>query len=88
MHSQIFIVHSKCVVNYFFCKGISGPPKKAKCCQVLPELLAPLRTRTSCGYLSTVDFPIGGHVNVLSDYEETGPEKKLNTVTAVMSLIC
>ena len=26
---------------------------------------------------STVDFPIGGHVNVLSDYKETGPEKKL-----------
>ena len=25
---------------------------------------------------STVDFPIGGHVNVLSDYKETGPEKK------------
>ena len=24
---------------------------------------------------STVDFPIGGHVNVLSDYKETGPEK-------------
>ena len=23
---------------------------------------------------STVDFPIGGHVNVLSDYKETGPE--------------
>ena len=38
----------------------------------------------SCVYLvlaqpysaqSTVDFPIGGHVNVLSDYKETGPEK-------------
>ena len=26
---------------------------------------------------STVDFPIGGHVNVLSDYKETGPEKKI-----------
>ena len=25
---------------------------------------------------STVDFPFGGHVNVLSDYKETGPEKK------------
>ena len=24
---------------------------------------------------STVDFPIGCHVNVLSDYKETGPEK-------------
>ena len=23
----------------------------------------------------TVDVPIGGHVNVLSDYKETGPEK-------------
>ena len=23
---------------------------------------------------STVDFPMGGHVNVLSDYKETGPE--------------
>ena len=23
---------------------------------------------------STVDFHIGGHVNVLSDYKETGPE--------------
>ena len=39
---------------------------------------------------STVDFPIGSHVNVLSDYKETGPEKKkkINTVTAIMSLIC
>ena len=25
---------------------------------------------------STVDFPIGGHVNVLSDYKETGSENK------------
>ena len=23
---------------------------------------------------NTVDFPIGGHVNVLSDYKETGPD--------------
>ena len=39
---------------------------------------------------STVDFPIGGHVNVLSDYKETGPEKNLNfnTITAVMLVIC
>ena len=39
---------------------------------------------------STVDFPIGGHVTVLSDYKETGPENFLdfNTVTTVMSLIC
>ena len=29
---------------------------------------------TSCRAQSTVDFPIGGHVNVLSDYKETGPE--------------
>ena len=28
-----------------------------------------------CRAQSTVDFPIGGHVNVLSDYKETGPEK-------------
>ena len=26
---------------------------------------------------STVDFPIGGHVNVLSDYKETEPENFL-----------
>ena len=37
---------------------------------------------------STVDFPVGGHVDVLSDYKETGPEKNVNTITAVMSLIC
>ena len=39
---------------------------------------------------STLDFPIGGHVSVLSDYKETGPENffYINTVTAVMSLIC
>ena len=37
---------------------------------------------------STVDFPIGGHVNVLSDYKETVPENFFNTVTAVMSLMC
>ena len=31
---------------------------------------------TSIGLLEgpAVDFPIGGHVNVLSDYKETGPE--------------
>ena len=40
---------------------------------------------------STVDFPIGDHVNVLSDYKETGTENyflNFNTITAVMSLIC
>ena len=39
---------------------------------------------------STVYFPIGGLVSVLSDYMETGHENKLNfnTVTAVISLIC
>ena len=32
-----------------------------------------------------VDFLIGGHVNVLSDYKETGPENfNFNTITAVM----
>ena len=36
---------------------------------------------------SIVSFPIGGHVNVLSDYKETVPEKKIYTVTTVMSLI-
>ena len=33
-------------------------------------------TRMTSRAQSTVDFPIGGHVNVLSDYKETGPEKK------------
>ena len=40
---------------------------------------------------STVDFNIGGHVNVLSDYKETGPDHfflNVITVTAIMSLIC
>ena len=39
---------------------------------------------------STVGFAIGGHVNVLSDYKETGPDNLFyfNTITAVMSLIC
>ena len=39
---------------------------------------------------STVGFPIGGHVNVLSDYKETGPENCFifYTVTAVIPLIC
>ena len=37
---------------------------------------------------STVGFPIGGHVNVLSDYTETVHEKqKVYAITAVMSLI-
>ncbi len=39
---------------------------------------------------SPVGFPIGGRVNVLSDYKETVPENCFifYTVTAVMSLIC
>ena len=39
---------------------------------------------------STVDFPIGDHVNVLSDYKKTGPDTLFyfNTITAVMSLLC
>ena len=41
----------------------------------------------TCNYFwaqSTVDFPIGGQVNVLSDYKETGPKKIFNTITAVI----
>ena len=37
-----------------------------------PRIVFPVSLRAQ----STVDFPIGGHVNVLSDYKETGPEKK------------
>ena len=53
----------------------------AKCCYHQIRNIGQIRSRAQ----STVDFPIGGHVNVLSDYKETGPEKKF---TAVMSLIC
>ena len=34
---------------------------------------------------STVDFPIGDPVNILSDYKETGPENIFNTITAVIT---
>ena len=34
---------------------------------------------------STVDFPIGGHVNVLSDYKETGPENVLKLTQSMQS---
>ena len=31
--------------------------------------------QSCCRAQSTVDCPVGGHVNVLSDYKETGLEK-------------
>ena len=44
-----------------------------------------------CSAQSTVGFPFGGHVNVLSDYKETLPEKMFKiaifNATAVMPLI-
>ena len=41
------------------------------------------------GAQNTVSFPIGGHVNVLSDYKETVPETNFSFQHshAVMSLI-
>ena len=35
---------------------------------------------------STVDFPIGGHVNVLSDYKETGPEKNVKHISGSLKM--
>ena len=48
---------------------------RCKCFLKSPELFLFCVTSAQ----SNVDFPIGGHVNVLSDYKETGPEKNFLT---------